>query len=127
MAAPDIYPMFLDDWEATSLVREHFFNEFERERVFVSSTAKFTPGAIINEDGNVDLWVRYSFDSGFVSGSGSICRNTFRPFTDEQLEGYKRRGQLRYATDEWNKRQAAAEAIAIQNLAAELFGDQHVP
>lgn len=119
--APAIYPFYLSEHAAVRLLNPHQ-REFEEENRYRSSSTEFSYSATVYENGDVNLFVSYRYDDGYVAGSGKAFEKTIRPFSEEELANLKERRMFSLAEEEYFRRQEEKQRQAIKKIQAEMFG-----
>jgi hypothetical protein len=117
----NIFPIYLSDYRAETLVMKHARTEFDEQSRFQSSRTKYTFSASLTENGDVALRVGYSFDDGFCMGSGSLFTKTIRPYDADEVQAFKKEKMLQIATGVYQAEQLSKERAAIMKIAKKMF------
>jgi hypothetical protein len=120
---PEIYPIYLADRWAEQLVKEHASAEFREKTCFHSRFAEYGFSAKVMENGEVELFVTFSSDDGFIRQSGPCFSKRVRIFTDERLQKFKEDRMFQIAEVEFYRRQRDKELKEIAKVQKELFGE----
>ena len=116
----NIFPIYLTEEHVKKLIKTHFACEFEASIQFLHD-AQFSYHGYLNEEGNVDLYVRYNSDNGFILSAGTCFRKTEKILSQETIDCLVKRQIYNLAEAEYERRQAEVRERKIAKIMTEMF------
>jgi len=120
----NIYPIYLPDRTARDLVQRFAHAEYEENTRYHSHSYRYEFSANVLESGDVELRVWYSFDEGYVMGSGNAFTKTVRPYNDADLLAIKRNKMMHLAAAAYEESEEQKRMKAILATAKQMFPNE---
>ena len=120
---PNLYPIRLGQVEAKRLVFEYLSDRYLKEAQFKSTSAVYSYYATLLADGRVEVFVHYSYDDGFVQGSGPLLREYITPYDDKFIKHAEYCKKLQLVAEEDERREEERTEKRRAKIMKEMFGE----
>ena len=117
----NIFPIYLQEGHVKKLIKTHFVTEFEASIRYMYCDTLFNYHGYLNEDGTVNLYVRYEYDNGFVMSAGTCFSKEEKILSQEAIERLVKQQMYDLAEAEYERRQSEIRERRIAKIMTELF------
>ena len=117
-----LFPIYLPERTAMNLVSKFAQAELnEHKRNSFTSRNSYEYHGKVLENGDVEVYVRYSFDDGYCMGCGTAFEKTIRPYDEAMLSEVKRQRMMQLAEMAYEAAEEVKRQKAITALAKKMF------
>ena len=119
----NIFPIYLTEEHVKNLIKTHYAHEFEASIQFLHDAqfSKFSYHGYLNEEGTVNLYVRYNSDNGFILSAGTCFRKTEKILSQETINCLVKQQMYDLAEAEYERRRAEVRERKIAKIMTEMF------